>query len=297
MNIAKDPIRFHQLVAEDAEVERVADGFEFTEGPVWNPPGGYLLFSDIPGDAVFRWEEGAGVSEYRRPSHHSNGLTIDAQGRLLACHHGSHVVTREELDGTVAVIASHYEGKELNSPNDVVVRSDGSIYFTDPPYGRGMESEQQLPFQGVYRIPPGGGDLQLLVDDFARPNGLCFSPDERVLYIDDTERMHIRAFDVAPDGSLGSGRLFFQEEASEELGRGAPDGMKADERGNVYCTGPGGVWVIGPEGDHLGVIRVPENTANLNWGGADWSTLYLTATHAVYRIPMQVRGSRASFTG
>ena len=297
MNIAKNPDRFHQLVAEDVEVERVADGFEFTEGPVWHPRGGYLLFSDIPGDAIFRWEEGAGVSEYRRPSHHSNGLTLDAEGRLLACHHGSHVVTREEPDGTVAVVASHYEGKELNSPNDVVVRSDGSIYFTDPPYGRGTESEQQLPFQGVYRIPPGGGDLQLLVDDFARPNGLCFSPDGRVLYIDDTERMHIRAFDVAPDGSLANGRLFFQEEASEELGRGAPDGIKADERGNVYCTGPGGVWVIGPEGEHLGIIRVPENTANLNWGGPDWSTLYLTATHGLYRIPMQVRGSRASYRG
>lgn len=288
-----------ELVREDAEAELLASGFIFTEGPVWDPEGECLLFSDIPGDVIRRWNTGGLVEEFRRPSNNSNGLTLDAEGRLIACEHGTSRVTRTEGDGTLTVIASHYEGKELNSPNDVVVRSDGSIYFTDPPFGRGarygVERHRELEFQGVYRIPSGGGELTLLVDDFEGPNGLCFSPDETLLYINDSHRMHIRVFDVKPEGTIHNGRVFFVEEPSEALGPGGPDGMKVDGRGNVYCTGPGGIWVISPEAEHLGTIRVPEKSANLNWGGADWSTLYITATHSIYRVPMLVRGNRLGY--
>jgi len=300
MNIAKNPDRFYQLLDEHAEVERVADGFEFTEGPVWNPREARLYFSDIPGDTIHTWDEADGVQVFRRPSHNSNGLTLDAQGRLIACEHGSSHVTRQEPDGEVVVIASHYQGRELNSPNDAAVRSDGAIYFTDPPYGRnpehGVERDRQLDFQGVYRIPPEGGEPRLLVDDLARPNGICFSPDERLLYVDDTERMHVRVFEVAADGSLLDGRVFF-EETRADLPRGVPDGMKADEHGDVYCTGPGGIWVAGPDGEVLGIIRTPESAANLNWGGPDWNTLYITATHGLYRVQMKVRGAHTPYMG
>jgi gluconolactonase len=290
----------YELLEEDVEVERLAGGFEFTEGPLWNAEEGYLLFSDMPGDVMRRWwEESGTVEEIRKPSNMSNGLTYDNAGRLLACEHATSRLTRTESDGTITVLASHYQGKELNSPNDVVVSSDGSIYFTDPPFGRapyfGVERPQELDFQGVYRVSSEGGEPQLLVDDFEGPNGLCFSPDEALLYINDTELMHIRVFDVAADGTIKNGRLFFVEESSEEMGEGNPDGMKVDERGNVYCTGPGGIWVISPEAEHLGVIRVPEKAANLNWGGPDWSTLYITASSSIYRVPTKVGGNRLSY--
>jgi gluconolactonase len=289
----------YELVEESAEVRLVVSGFEFTEGPLWSSEG-YLLFSDIPGNVIRRWWEASGkVEEVRRPSNMTNGLTFDAEGRLIACEHATSRVTRTEHDGTITTLASHYGGRELNSPNDVVVKSDGSIYFTDPAYGReayfGVERPQELDFCGVYKIPPQGGALTLLVDDVEAPNGLCFSPDESHLYVNDSERMDIRVFNLRPDGKLKDGRVLLVEEYSEEMREGNPDGMKVDERGNVYCTGPGGVWVIGREGEHVGTICVPEKTSNLNWGGPGWNTLYITASTSIYRVPMRVCGNRLSY--
>lgn len=283
-----------QLIDPQSKLERLASGFLFTEGPLWHPQGQYLLFSDMPGDVMRQWSEADGVREVRRPSNMSNGLTFDNQRRLIACEHASRQVSRTEPDGRLTVLASHYQGKPLNSPNDVVVKSDGHIYFTDPNFGLkeffGIPREQDQPHQGVYCIAPDGA-LTLLVDDFAEPNGLCFSPDESLLYINDTERMHIRVFDVRDDGGLANGRVFFTE-AGEG---GAPDGMKLDLHGNMYCTGPGGIWIISREGRHLGVIEVPEIAANLNWGGSDWSVLYITASTSIYRIPTRVSGNRLTY--
>ena len=237
-----------------------------------------------------KWTPESGITNFRVPSGKSNGLTYDKQGRLVTCEHANRRVSRTAADGTVVTIASHYEGKRLNSPNDVVVKSDGSIYFSDPPYGLtadyGIEGEQDLDFQGVYRLSPDGQTLTLLIDDFDRPNGLCFSPDESILYIDDTERMHVRAFDVQSDGTIANGRVFAEEE-----GEGAaPDGMKIDVHGNVYLTGPGGIWVFDPSGEHLGIIQTPERSANLGWGGDDWSTLFITASTSIYRVQCKVAG-------
>ena len=295
---ANSPALF-ELVEEGAEVEQVATGFTFTEGPIWNKDGGYLLFSDMPGDVRRRWSEEGGVEEVMRPSNKCNGMTYDGEGNLLVCEHVTSSLVRERPDGTRETIASHYRGQELNSPNDVLVADDGSIYFSDPSYGRmpgfGLEREQDLDFQGVYRIPPGGGEPELLVDDFEQPNGLCFSPDRSLLYVNDTPRAHIRVFDVRPDGSLANGRMFFEGIGSGVIEEGIPDGMKCDERGNVWVTGPGGVWVISPAGEHLGTVEVPENVGNLTFGGPGWRTLYLPSTTSLYRIRTKVAGDRAVY--
>ncbi len=269
---------FLELVDESAEVEQLGTGFTFTEGPIWNPDG-FLLFSDMPGDVRRRWDPDSGVSEVANPSNKGNGMTIDNDGRLVVCEHVTSSVVRMDPDGRGGgreVLATHYEGRELNSPNDVVVKSDGAIYFTDPTYGRmpgfGIEREQDLDFQGVYRIAPGGGDPQLLVDDFAQPNGLCFSTDESLLYINDTTRAHIRVFDVQSDGTIANSRVLADGIGSGSLEIGdLVDGMKLDERGNVWVTGPGGVCVFDPDGNHIGTVEVPENVGNINWGGPDWN--------------------------
>lgn len=278
------------LIDADAQIEQLGTGCEFTEGPVWNAEGEFLLFSDIPANQMKKWTAAEGITNFRVPSGKSNGLTYDKQGRLVTAEHANRRVSRTEPDGTVLTIASHYDGKRLNSPNDVVVKSDGSIYFSDPPYGLtadyGVEGEQDLDFQGVYRLSPDGQNLTLLVDDFDRPNGLCFSPDESILYIDDTERMHIRAFDVQPDGTIANGRVFAEEEGDD----GVPDGMKIDVHGNVYLTGPGGIWIFDTSGEHLGIIQTPERAANLGWGGDNWSTLFITASTSVYRLHCKVSG-------
>jgi gluconolactonase len=288
-----------ELVAEDAEVERLATGFTFTEGPIWNAEGQYLLFSDMPGNVRRRWSEEDGVEEVMKPSNKCNGMTFDAHGNLLVCEHVTSSLVREHPDGTRETIASQYRGKELNSPNDVVVKSDGSIYFSDPWYGRmpvfGEEREKELDFQGVYRIAPEGGEPQLLVDDFEQPNGLCFSPDESLLYINDTPRAHIRVFDVQEDGTIANGRMFFEGIGSGVIEEGIPDGMKCDERGNIWVTGPGGIWVISAEGEHLGVIEVPENTGNLTWGGRDWKQLYIPSSTSLYRIETKVAGNKVPY--
>lgn len=280
------------LVEAGESVRKVAGGFAFTEGPIWHPRDQYLLFSDIQGDVRRRWDESGAVREVSRPANKGNGMTYDAELDLLVCEHATSTLARVRADGQREVLASHFEGKELNSPNDVCVRSDGSIYFTDPPYGRtaafGVERTQELGWQGVYRLAP-DGVLRLVVapGEFAAPNGLCFSPDESRLYVDDTERALIRVYDVAPNGSLRNGRLFAEGLASE-LERGRPDGIKTDERGNVWCTGPGGVWIFAPTGERIGRIATPEPTANLHWGGADFHTLFLTAGTSLYGLKTRV---------
>ncbi len=292
---AKSPA-LHELVSKDAEVEKLATGFTFTEGPVWNKAEQCLYFSDMPGDVRRRWSAADGVSEIRNPSNQCNGMTYDAQGNLYVCEHATSTLVREAPDGTRTTIASHYRGKEINSPNDVVVKSDGSVYFSDPTYGRmpvfGREREQDLDFQGVYRVPPGGGDLELLGDDFEQPNGLCFSTDEALLYINDSPRAHIRLFDVKADGSLANGRMFIENVGDGELEGGIVDGMKLDERGNIYVTGPRGIWVISPEAEHLGTIEMPEHAGNLNWGGPEWKDLYCCCATSLYRVSMSVAGNK-----
>lgn len=292
---AKSP-KLYDLVGE---LERVATGFIFTEGPIWNKEGGFLLFSDMPGDVRRRWSEKDGIKEVMKPANKCNGMTYDADGNLIVCEHVTSTVVREQPGGERETIASHFQDKELNSPNDVVVANDGSIYFTDPPYGRvpvfGLERECELDFQGVYRIAPDGGDLQLLVDDFETPNGLCFSPDGSLLYINDSTRAQVRVFDVQSDGTIANSRMFFDNIGHGTVEEGMPDGMKCDELGNIYVSGPGGVWVITPEGEHLGIIGIPEVVGNLNWGGDDWKTLYVAATTSIYRIQMRVAGNRSSY--
>ena len=289
------------LVDPAAEVERVATGFTFTEGPVWNKAGDFLLFSDMPGDVRRRWSEKEGVTELRRPNNKGNGMVYDAEGNLLVCEHVTSSLVRERRDGVRETLAWHYQGKYLNSPNDVITRSDGTIYFTDPGFGRvpgfGIPREQELSFQGVYMIPAGGGDPQLVVaeDEFEQPNGLCFAPGEQQLYINDTTRALIRIYDVDDDGSLSNGRTFFTGIGSGVIEEGIPDGMKADEQGNVWVTGPRGLWVISAEGEHLGVIGVPENVGNIAWGGPDWKMLYIPSSTSVYRLPTKVASTHLPY--
>ncbi|MDP8924770.1 MAG: SMP-30/gluconolactonase/LRE family protein [Chloroflexota bacterium] len=295
-----DDPAFRRLVPEDAAVALIAAGFAFTEGPVWN--GDHLLFSDIPNNRIVRWRqlpEGPEVTTFRYPSGFplgqptkveqmgSNGLTLDRRGRLLACEHGNRRVTRTEPDGSVIALADRYEGKRLNSPNDIVCRSDGRIYFTDPPYGLVDRTEgKELAFQGVFRIDP-DGSLHLVADDFERPNGLAFAPDERTLYIDDSGRRHIRGFDVDDGGNLSHGRVFADLAHPDE---GNPDGMKVDVEGNVYCAAAGGTWVLNSAGAVLGRIITPDRPANVGWGGSDWRTLFITARPSVYRLRVGVPG-------
>jgi gluconolactonase len=284
---------FESLVDPYAPVGQIGSGFTFTEGPLWHPTDHYLLFSDMPADVRRRWDARNGVVEMMKPSNKCNGMTYDAELNLIVCEHATSSLIRERPDGRREVLASHFQGQELNSPNDVCVHSSGAIYFSDPWYGRmpvyGVERPRQLGFQGVYRVPAAGGVPQLLVDRymFDQPNGLCFSPDERRLYVNDTVQALVRVFDVETDGKLANGRLFASGIRSE-MERGAPDGMKCDQRGNVWCTGPGGVWVYSPGGELLGKLKLPEQTANLTWGGPDFRTLYLTATHSVYTVPTKV---------
>lgn len=290
----------HDLIAPDAPIDRIAGGLTFTEGPVWR--GSELLFSDIPNKRIVRWRrlpEGPELTTYATGM--SNGLTLDRDGQVLAAGHDGRQVNRIAADGTRTVLAEQFQGKRLNSPNDIVVKSDGAIYFTDPPYAiqpstPGMPRPanwwtdaipgKEQPCNGVYRLAS-DGTLDLLVDDFALPNGLAFSPDESLLYIDDSAHKHIRVFDVRPDGTLGNSRVVL-DMASDEPG--VPDGLKVDLQGNVFCTGPGGVWVCRPNGELLGRIILPELPANLAWG-EDGSVLLCTARTSVYRLPTQTRGA------
>ncbi|BBK31650.1 gluconolactonase [Stella humosa] len=285
----RDP-RLTAIVGPAVTFETVATGCIFTEGPLWHPAG-YLLFSDMPGDHLRRWSQAEGVTTFRQPCNKSNGLAWDRQGRLVACEHATSRVTRTEADGTITVLATHHDGRELNSPNDVVVHGDGGIYFSDPTYGRmehyGVLREPQLDFRGVFRIDP-SGEVRLLADDFGQPNGLCFSQDGRRLFVNDTDRQHIRLFDVRADGTLAGGQVWAETTGE---GDGAPDGMKLDSAGNLYCCGPGGIHVFAPDATCLGVVGVPEYTANFAWGDGDYRSLFITASTSVYRIRVDVPGT------
>ncbi len=246
---------------------RIATGFQFLEGPIWIPARGELVFSDIPASRLHKWKDGR-VEVWREPSGHANGNTLDPQGRLVTCEHGNRRVSRTEPDGAVITLADRFEGKRLNSPNDIKCRRDGTIYFTDPPYGVKPE-DRELDFQGVFRIV--GNKLELFARDFGKPNGLGFSPDESILYIADTERGHVRAFDPA-----GNDRVFCRVER--------PDGLETDPAGNLYVAGMAGVEIFDPAGKKLSVIALPERPSNLEFGDADLRTLYITARTSLYRV-------------
>ena len=286
--------RFRNVVGDKISFERLGTGFVFTEGPIWHPRERHLTFSDIPGNHLRRWSAAGGVKSFRQPSNKANGNTYDRSGRMLTCEHATSRVTRTEHDSSITVLATHYKGKELNSPNDIVVKSDGWVYFTDPTYGRtedfGVERPLQLDFRGVYRVRDDGTDLTLLAGDFGQPNGLCFTRDEKRLFVNDTERGHVRAFDVKPDGLLSGGAVWATLTAG---GKGDPDGMKLDSAGNLYCCDcrdPGRIHVFAPDARFLGAIVTPEMVANFTWGDDDMKTLYVTAATSLYRMPTNTPG-------
>ncbi len=277
---------FDRLVAPDAQVEVIAEGFQFTEGPLWDRRGKRLLFSDIPANTIFAWSAESGVQVFRHPSGFSNGLTFNRRGDLVACEHLMRGISVTVGDSAPKVIASSFQGKKLNSPNDVIAANDGSILFTDPIYGlregQGGPAEAELSFQGVYRVTPDYGKLELITDSFERPNGLALSPDEKKLYVIDTVRQHIRVFDVGSNWEISGGHIWLELWDDEKIGR--PDGMKFDAQGNLFSTGPGGVWVFNPNGDLLGRIYLHDKTSNLGWGDADLRSLYITCSAKVYRL-------------
>jgi gluconolactonase len=275
------------ILDDSAKLEKVAGNFQFIEGPIWHPEG-FLLFSDIPANIIYKFASNQQVEVFRRPSGKANGNTLDKENRLLTAEHENRRVSRTEKDGKVITLADRYEGKRLNSPNDLVVKSDGSIYFTDPSYGVNKEQEE-LGFYGVYRLAS-DGKLTLLVKDLVLPNGIAFSPDEQKLYVNNSEAGYIAVFDVKPDGTVTNERLFADlKDASQG---GVPDGLKVDLQGNVYSTGPGGVWILSPDGKVLGKISVPETATNLAWGESDRKTLYITANTSLYRIRLKIAGVR-----
>lgn len=291
----RDP-RFAEIVAPDARLEQVVTGFQFLEGPVWLAAQRALIFSDIPGDTMYRWNPAGGAVVYRQPSRKANGNTLDRQGRILTCEHATSRVVRQESDGRQTVLASHYAGLELNSPNDIVVKSDGAIYFTDPNFGRrptrmGVPRAQQLNYQAVLRLDPTTGALAPVAHDFDQPNGLCFSLDETQLFVNDSPRGHIRVFNVLPDGELRGGQVWAEVHGE---GPGVPDGMKFDAAGNLYCAGPGGIHVFDADAICLGVIHMPEQAANFCWGGDDLCDLFICASTTLYRIRVQAAGQLAA---
>jgi sugar lactone lactonase YvrE len=263
-----------------ATADKLAGGFQFLEGPVWVPARNELRFSDIPASKIYRYKNGEFVL-FRHPSGQANGNTLDPQGRLVTCEHENRRVSCTENDGTIVPLATHYEGKRLNSPNDVVCRSDGSVYFSDPPYGVKME-ERELDFQGVFRVSPDGKSITLLTRNFEKPNGLAFSPDEKLLYIADTELGHIRAFDVNPDGTIANSRVFCKVER--------PDGFRVDIEGSLYISAMKSVEIFDRTGKQIGEITLAERPANLAFGDTDRRTLYICARTGLYRTRVSVPG-------
>ncbi len=280
----------NNLVSPESSLELLANGFQFTEGPVWDEARGCLFFSDIPANTNYCYTPNGKVNIFRKPSNFSNGMILDSEGRLIACEHHTRRVTRERGD-QVDIIADSYKGKRLNSPNDVIVASDGSILFSDPAYGLldglGGPATAELAFRGVFRVPPGGGETILLASDFETPNGLALSPDESRLYIVDSIPKHVRVFDIGPEWKLSVGKVFIQ---MKEEGNEIPDGMKLDINGNIFCTGPGGIWIYSDKAKLLGRIQMPEVAANLNWGGKKRDTLYITASTGLYRVNTLTNG-------
>ena len=294
MPIEQHAPELEQIVALDQATQELGDGFGGdqgpAEGPLWWKEGGFLLFSDIHNNRRMKWSAGEGTSVYHEPTNRANGLTRDLQGRLLASEHDSRRVTRREPDDTTTVVASSYQGRPLNRPNDVVVKSDGCIYFTDPWTSPLAQTQFDQGFSGVYRVTPDLGTLTLLVGDFIVPNGLAFSPDESILYVNDSRRGHIRAFDMQPNGTLAlaSDRVFADLRGERP---GVPDGMKIDVDGNVYCGGSGGVWVLDTSGKHLGtIVHGAPATTNVGFGGDDWKTLFITTRTSVSSIQLKKAG-------
>jgi gluconolactonase len=313
-SVVKLDAALDRIVPAGARLEKVAGGFTFVEGPVWvrKGPRAYLLFSDIPANVIDRWTPDGKTSVYLQPSgftgtdatdvgaeydtgngkHYllgSNAVTLDPQGRVVFCAHGDRAIVRLEPDGKRTILADRYEGKRLNSPNDLVYKKDGALYFTDPSAGlrRGdNDPRKELPFQGVFLLKD--GKLRLLVGDLIRPNGIAFSPDEKYLYVDDTVKKIVMRYQVQPDDGVANGQVFV--DMNPDKAPGNPDGMKVDTRGNLYSTGPGGVWVISPRGKHLGTILTPEVASNLAFGDAGGSSLYVTARSSLYRIRLKVPG-------
>jgi gluconolactonase len=297
---------FDALVARDARIEKLADGFAWTEGPVWRKSGGYLLFSDIPNNTIVRWKEGQGISVFLRPAGYAgptplgrelgtNGLTFDTHDKLVMADHGNRQIARlNDSNFTRTTLADRYDGKRLNSPNDLVFHPNGDLYFTDPPYGLDEANRtkvKELPFNGVNRLKP-NGELTLLTRDLTFPNGIAIAPDGRTLYVavSDGAKPLWMAYDIQPDGTIARGRVFFDAAPLAAQGRiGAPDGMKVDRNGNLFATGPGGVLVFSPNGKHLGTILTGERTANVAFGD-DGSTLYITADHTLMRIRLSTKG-------
>jgi gluconolactonase len=283
-----------RIVSTSERIEYLADGYGGAqgpaEGPLWWKESGYLLFSDIHNNRRMKYQPGAGATLFQEPTNRANGLTRDLQGRLIACEHDSRRVTRQELDGSITVVANSFQGRRLNRPNDVVVKSDGCIYFTDPWTSPAAPEQWDLTFAGVYRVTPDLGTLSLLIDDFVLPNGLAFSPDESILYINDTRRGHIRAFDLLPNGMLAkhTDRVFADLRGPEP---GVPDGMKVDVEGNVYCGGAGGIWVMDKTGKKLGrIVHGAPATTNLAFGGDDWKTIYLTSRNHLGSVKVKIPG-------
>ena len=275
------------ILDDSAKLEKLAGDFQFIEGPIWHPDG-FLLFSDIPANIIYKFASNQQVEVFRRPSGKANGNTLDKENRLVTAENENRRVSRTEKDGKVITLADRYEGKRFNSPNDLVVKSDGSIYFTDPSYGVSKDREE-LGFYGVYRLAA-DGKLTLLVKDLVLPNGIAFSPDEQKLYVNNSEARYIAVYDVKPDGTVTNERLFADlKDASQG---GVPDGLKVDLEGNVYSTGPGGVWILSPDGKVLGKISVPETATNLAWGESDRKTLYITGSTSLYRIRLKIAGVR-----
>jgi len=310
---------FDSIAAPDAKLERIATGFnKWTEGPVWTHAGS-LLFAEIPSNNIVQWIPGKGASVFMHPSGYegsepykgpepgSNGMTLDADGRVTVAGHARRNVWRlESVDpkAQITVLADSYQDKKLNSPNDLVYRSDGSLYFTDPPYGLPTQGDndplKELQVNGVYRIPgarqqkpgapPDRDKLQLVIKDLARPNGIALSPDEKFLYIAESGKKLWMRYRVQPDGSVTDGMVFL--DPSNDPADGVPDGMRVDKKGNIYSSGPGGVWIISPEGKHIGTIKVPERVGNLAWGDKDGKTLYIVASTSVFRIKLKIPGAR-----
>ena len=282
-----------RIVDAQISLELIAKEIIFGEGPVWDRRTKWFFFTDIVGDAIWRWAPGTDPEVLLRPTVHANGMTLDRDGRLLVAGWGGRTVFRLEKDRSRTTLASHYDGKKLNSPNDIVVKSDGAIYFTDSAGGLfnvghvGYDLQRYLDFAGVYRISPDGTDLQLVNSEFIYPNGLCFSPDEKLLYVNCSRARLVRVFDVQPDGGLADGRLFYQYSGPE---RGNPDGIKCDVEGNVYCTGPGGIWIHSPDGEVLARLKLGGHATNFCFGDDDWKTLYIALMGSVVRTRLNIPG-------
>ena len=304
-SIERSDRRIDRLVPRDATMQRLAEGFDWAEGPAWDRSGGYLLFSDVPRNTVFQWKEGAQARAFLNPSGFTgkevtdsrepgaNGLVFDPGGRLVLCQHGDRRVARLEAEGRFATLADRYQGQRFNSPNDAVFKANGDLYFTDPPYGRrgrNDDPKKELPFNGVYRLAK-DGTVTLLTREMTFPNGLAFAPDEETLYVanSDPNQAIWRAFDVRDDGTLGEGRVFCDATPRAPSQKGLPDGMKVDRAGNLFAAGPGGVLVFDPDGSHLGTRNTGEATANCAWGD-DGSVLYITADMYLCRIRLTTRG-------